>query len=427
MKKFILSIALLAACTLTLSAARSTQDDGNNVSVTGTEVTRADNTVSVVFQLHVGDGVTDKKTSLVIRPVLVGIEGQSELPPIIVRGARANTTSEDRAMNAAGVNPEGRYVTVNGSIVDYYASVPWQDWMSGSQLVFNGMNAGKGRATEVNLGVVASGLLVDQNPMEFLSASDVLPANTVDEQVRQPSTPSRQVYSGNTIGDELAAHFSFVEPVAKYNEALNVSSEDVVFDYNMPLILGSGVAPKEDEVSRFVEMTRLGAVRIQFDRGSNTVDRSLGENNKMLVELISSIKVIEGTPDLRVSQVVVVGFSAPEGADEKETLAMERAENTLAFITANSKVDPAVINVYNGSVDWVTLRALIAESNMPDKYKVLEIIDNVPAWGSTQVKGRMDYLMELGGGEAFSYIRQTFFPRLRQTGAYVKVYYETVQ
>ncbi len=414
---------------LNLSADGAPQDDGNNVSVIGAEVLRTGNgTVSVAFQLQVGDGVTARNRSLIIRPVLSGDGGESELPPIIIRGDKAKFTAESNAMSAAGISSYGRYVTGAGSLLDYFAEVPWQEWMRGSRLVFNGINAGKGVATEVNIGVVAENLLSGQAGSMY--ASETLPAvgSRREEtggqsapaagQSQLPATPLV------TVGDELAARFTFVEPNARYITARDAANIDVVFDYNMPLILGNAApAEKEDDVSRFVEMTRHGAVRIAFARGSNVVDRSLGDNNKMLVELISSIKVIDGTPDLRVSQVVVVGFSAPEGAEEKETLAMERAENTLKFITDNSKIDPSVINVYNGSVDWVSLRALVAESNMPDKYKVLEIIDNIPEWGNTQGKDRMTWLMELGDGAAFKYIRENFFPKLRQMGAYVKVYY----
>jgi hypothetical protein len=158
------------------------------------------------------------------------------------------------------------------------------------------------------------------------------------------------------------------------------------------------------------------------------VDRSVGQNNNMLVDLISAIRVLDSSPQTRIAQIVVVGFSAPEGSiDEKETLAMERAGAARDFLTANSRIDPSVISVYNGSVDWVTLRALVSESNMPDKYKVLDLIDNVSAWGNTRDKDRMAYLQELNNGDAFLYIRENFFPQLRQTGAYVKVYYENIQ
>ena len=450
MKKVILSIILLTACTLTISATSSTiilsaddstLPDGNSVSVHGTEVAlTGTGTVSVVFQLQIGNGVTARNRSLIIRPVLSGDGGESELPPIVIRGDKVKTSAENRAMNAAGVNTEGGYVTKVDTILDYFAEVPWQGWMNGARLVFNGINAGKGEATAVNIGVVAENLLLGQDGSMYVSEAflaaaarggsaegqSALAAMAAAEQVQVQSQLSST--PPVTVGDELAARFTFVEPSVKYIMARDASKANAVFDYNMPLVLGTATPPeKEDDVSKFVEMTRQGAVRISFARGSNIVDRALGDNNKMMVELISSIMVIDETPGLRVSQVVVVGFSAPEGADEKETLAMERAERTRDFLTANSKVDPAVINVYNGSIDWVSLRALVAESNMPYKYNVLEIIDNVPAWGGTKGKDRSTWLMELGNGIAFKYIRANFFPKLRQTGAYVKVYYENLK
>ncbi len=454
MKKLVLSIVLLAACSLTLSAARSSQDGGKNVNVTGTEVVRTDNnTVSLAFRLEVGGEVTAKNRSLIIRPVLQGAGGSSELPPIIIRGQRAKVVAENRAMSALGIDTGGHYLTSNGSSVDYEASIPWQDWMRGSQLVFNGLNTGSDKATEVNIGMVADNLLTGPSriPIDYPVATQA-PLSTVQEVQTagtQSSVPqdqglvvqrsmqsssyndfsSSQYYTAATVGDELAARFTFVEPVARYNVARNTSDTDAVFDYNMPLRFGSSMPQENNEIERFIEMTRQGAIRVEFDRGSRTVDRSMGENYKMLVDLISSIRVLlnANPPDARVAQVVVVGFSAPEGTDEKETLAMERAEATRDFLTANSQIDPALISVYNGSVDWATLRELVADSGMAEKYKVLDIIDNVPAWGSTQDKGRMTYLMELGDGSAFGYMRDNFFPLLRQTGAYVKVYYENVK
>jgi hypothetical protein len=264
--------------------------------------------------------------------------------------------------------------------------------------------------------------LVYQRPMpSYESTRDYSPVKGYYD------IPERQ-YSKGTIGDELASRYAFVEPIARFNRAREASSMDVVFDYNMPLIFGTGTAQQESDDSRFVEMTREGAVYFKFERGSSIMDRDLGENNKMYVDLLSSIRILDGNPDTRIAQIVVVGFSAPEGPlDEKETLAMERAGVARDFLTANTRVDPNVISIYNGSVDWVTLRALVSESNMPEKYKVLEIIDNVPAWTSSRRQSRMGRIMDLNDGDVFAYMRQNFFPQLRQTGAYVKVYYENVQ
>jgi hypothetical protein len=64
---------------------------------------------------------------------------------------------------------------------------------------------------------------------------------------------------------------------------------------------------------------------------------------------------------------------------------------------------------------------------MPEKYAVLDIIDNAPEWNASRGKGRFDRLMAIGGGAPFRYMRDNFFPKLRQTGAYIKVYYENLR
>lgn len=427
-----LILILSAASTLLLSAAVTAtpmpQSDGD-INVRSVLVMRVNaNTVDVAFQIELIGEVTALNRSLIIRPVLHGQGGERvELPPIIVRGARAPLDAENRAMSAVGIPAEGRHVTANGGTLDYRTSTRWRDWMDGSRLVLSGLNTGRDRATEVSIGTVADNLMAGQG-------SPTPAAAPINEPVRQPDTqPATQPAAPappaiGTIGDELAARFTFVEPVAKFNRARGASSIDAVFDYTMPLLFGASTIQPEDDVARFIEMTREGALHIKFDRGSGTLGRDLGENNNRLVDLVSAIRILQSNPQTRIARVIVVGFSAPEGGiEEKETLAMERAVVTRDLLTANSRIDPAVIDIYNGSADWTTLRSLVSASNIAEKYKVLDIIDNVPAWGTARDKGRLAQLMALNDGDVFRYMREKFFPLLRQTGAYVKVYYENIR
>jgi hypothetical protein len=454
MKKLLLSCVLLAACSLPLSAAKASQNDEKNVSVSDTRVVLgSDNNVNVSFQLRVGKKVTAANRSLVIYPVLQGDGVQINLSPVIVRGARARAEAERPAMNAVGIDDGGRYLTSNGKVLEYGASVPWQSWMEGSRLVLNGLSAGKNNATEVNIGLVADNLLIydpesTPAPVPVTGYAAAFPSRPVPQSPIERISPmaphdrgavvQRSLASGNisyggpyslgTIGDKLAARFTFVEPVTKFNEARNSSSINSVFDYNMPLIFGTATPREDSDMSRFVEMTREGAIYVRFERSSNVMERDLGENNTTQVDLISAIRMLDANPETRISRVVVVGFSTPEGIHgEKEAFAMERALAVRDFLTANSHIDPSVISTYNGSVDWTTLRVLVSESNMPEKYAVLDIIDNAPAWNASRGKGRFDRLMAIGGGAPFRYMRENFFPKLRQTGAYVKVYYENLR
>jgi hypothetical protein len=74
-------------------------------------------------------------------------------------------------------------------------------------------------------------------------------------------------------------------------------------------------------------------------------------------------------------------------------------------------------------VDWYALRRMVAESDMPEKGKVLDIIDNTPIWDAGRNVGRHGELMRLSGGEPYRYMLRNFFPNLRNA-AYIRAYYE---
>ncbi len=462
MKKCILFIVALS-----MGMNAWSQTDNQSIQVTDVDVVRADGVVTIAFALQTGAKVTANNRSLIINPVLRSADGQTELPPIVVQGAKANPADVRQAMSQALIDPNVTpYYTTNGQFLDYVATVPYQNWMRGSELVFGGINAAGGKATEVNIGQVADNLLyADAGPQAAapraeapqpvaapasapapVNVSQAAPAQpTLAARYAQPSVvqyqqptavsytqPAQQQLAGGaqTTGDELATRFSFVEPDASFERARR-TTEQYLFDYNMPLNLGGSSATErlgQSDTERFVGMTRTGALYIQFRQGSSAIPRELGHNNRMLVDLISAIRAIEISPDTRVSHVVIVGFSSPEGTmSENEKLSQERAAVAKEFLTANSNIKADLINVYNGSVDWASLREQVAASNMPDKYKILDIIDNTPVWDSARNRGRQGELMELNGGDSYRYMVQNFFPQLRQMGAYVKVYYENIR
>jgi hypothetical protein len=60
---------------------------------------------------------------------------------------------------------------------------------------------------------------------------------------------------------------------------------------------------------------------------------------------------------------------------------------------------------------------------MPQKQRIVELIDTVPVWDKARNLGRLGELMRLDGGEPYRYMLDKLFPELRQA-AYIKVYFE---
>jgi hypothetical protein len=415
MKKLIFS--LLALCGFSVVSFAQAQSDGKGIEVQSTRVARTnEGYVTVEFRIEPGENITSPNRSLVIRPVLEGSGRRMPLPVIVVRGRNSEADVERRAMNAAGFDTFGQRVVAAGTPVEYRARVPWQEWMSGSRLILEGLGTGSREATEVEIGVVADNLLANPNTM----AESPLPDN--------PATPPRR--TAGTVGDELAARFTFVEPEAGFLSSQGDSPDGVIFDYGMPLVFGTPTRRAGTHAEGYIEMTRNGALEIRFELGGVVIERDLGENNQRLVDLISAVRLLDNAPGCRITRIIVAGFSAPEGdLEEKQTLALERATALKDFLTANSGVDSDMVGVYDGGVDWTTLRGLVANSGMADRYRVLDIIDNVPvqAGGTRNRTGRLARLMALNDGRTFAQMREEFFGQMRQTGAYVKVYYENMR
>ena len=204
-----------------------------------------------------------------------------------------------------------------------------------------------------------------------------------------------------TTAERLAESHAFLAPITKFD---NISYQD--------------------DPERFIEQHREGSLWVTFRQGARMVEPSYRDNAATLDNLISTIREIERSSDSRVARVVIAGFASPEGTVAvNDRLARERAEAIRSYLTENSAISNDQVDLYNGSVDWHGLRMMVAASNMPDRDKVLDIIDNTPVWDAGRNTGRHGELMRLSGGVPYRYMLRNFFPDLRNA-AYIRAYYE---
>ncbi len=377
------------ACTLVFAQA-------GEVSVTGIEMERRDGRITASFDVGIGRNATKSRYSLIVKPVLRKGQDMLELPDIIVQGRRARIADKRHTM-AAGMSAydENTVFMRNGQTLSYAAEFPEEEWMTGSDLVFEAVRAGCCSTRKAGIGLIAENVLWSEPVTEYYTVIEEVP-----------------VYAGLTTGDKLAIEHPFIVPITEL-------AQPGEFDYSMPLHL-----PGQAESDGFIDQNREGSLSIYFKQGSRVIDRYYADNNKSLVDIVSSVREIERSTDSRIVGIMIAGFASPEGTLEfNDKLAWDRAVVLKKFIADNTGVDPSNINLYNGAVDWAGLRRLVAGSDMKDREKVLYIIDNVPVWDSRRETGRRVRLMQLNGGETYNYMLRNFFPQLRQA-AYIKVYYE---
>lgn len=108
-----------------------------------------------------------------------------------------------------------------------------------------------------------------------------------------------------------------------------------------------------------------------------TLDAALNGNTRELAELNSFVETMMGDSLVKVRSVVITGYASPDGPEAlNEQLARSRAQDFRRYVDRKYGFSKK-FNVRTASVaeDWTMCRQLVAQSSMPDKQAVLNIID----------------------------------------------------
>lgn len=376
MKKiFILTIFFMLAVT-TLEA----QVAGGRIQINDLRIEDLGETAKVSFTAVVAPKAAKRDHSVVFIPVIANDGYRQSLSPVVVQGKGSRIARERREWVARQTaDYENAIYTKNGQTVSVTTTVPFQKWMLGSDLIFESVEGGCCTYDKLSDVLFAENIITRVEPEPVV----------VDE-----PTP---VWVPVTVADSLSTAFTFVVP----------SSE---FDENEPFKI------YDDE--------RENSLVIYYRVSKHDIDASYMDNKLTLSNLTAAINMIMESSDSRVEKIVVAGFASPEGSFEfNDRLAFERAVAVKKHLMKTTGAKDNQIMVFNGSVDWRGLRAMVAKSNLPEKKQVLSIIDNTPVWDSRRNVGRRGELMRFNNGKTYRYLLNEYFPYLRN-GAFIRVYYE---
>lgn len=378
MKK-VVSIIIIALLPLFALSASSS----NSVSIVLTEVERVDDSVRVSFNADVSKKAIEGSATVFVVPTLEGGDYSWTLPTIKIQNRRARIV-EQRSEWAMGEELFDGVQMVDaelGSPLNYSASVIWQPWMDGANLVARVVVRGCGGYQELQP------LMLER---EVLLSAPV--AGSAIERTEEPA-----IARATTTGERMAQRHPYVRPAEEH---------------------------KGVEAGQLFDEDRENTLVVYFNQGNYSVDPTLSSNSETLMDLLTTIKLIEESDDSRVKSIVVAGFTSPEGSSElNERLAWGRAVAAKEFLMEHSNLESSAIELYNGSVDWQGLRMYVKQSDMHLKEQVLDIIDHFPAWDSDIGRGRLAVLKNFQGGEPYRYMYKHIFPQLRNA-AYIKVYFE---
>ncbi|MCL2098151.1 MAG: DUF3868 domain-containing protein [Bacteroidales bacterium] len=368
MKKIILIVIAFSLFPFCIKA----MDTQHKITITATAVVRSGDEVQVRFIAQTEKDIVQSNVSYIFAPVITNGEYRISLPAVIIRGKYADKVqTRNQRLFGQSANLRVLRIVQPGMSVDYFASVPFQEWIEGATLIMESRSWGC-----CNSEIYPDKLLVDEI---FPPVPDTI-------------VPEIEVL---TVGDKLAQKFSFVIPETGRHET------ELICDDN-----------------------RDQSLIVYYPRTQSKIQLDYMDNRMMLDNLITVINTIAKSSDSQVSRIVVGGFSSPEGSFiYNDRLAWERAVAVKEHIINNTDIKDDVIVLHNGSEDWRGLRDLIAASELYDKAEILRIIDTVPLFSANgHQKERLQQLKELNGGISYRYMYEYFFPLLRHS-AFIKVYY----
>lgn len=140
-----------------------------------------------------------------------------------------------------------------------------------------------------------------------------------------------------------------------------------------------------------------------------TLDTSLGGNPKQLGDLNAFLSGLVGDTLRKVQSVTITGYSSPDGPVQlNEKLAAQRAQDFMAY--ANGKYGLSkryTVRVNSVAEDWKMCRTLVAQSQIPDRTAVLQIIDGM------QTPEQKELALEKLPA-AWNYMKANILPPLRR-------------
>ena len=163
-------------------------------------------------------------------------------------------------------------------------------------------------------------------------------------------------------------------------------------------------------VRRFIVKSRGDAdYSIRYQINLATLNATLNGNSQELDGLNAFAGNLAKDTLRQVCAVTITGYSSPEGPLKfNEALAAKRANDFKAYVDKkydfSKKYDVTVNSV---AEDWATCRALVAQSSMPDRQSVRNVID-----GKQSPDQKEMALKKMPA--AWNYLKKNVLPKLRR-------------
>lgn len=172
------------------------------------------------------------------------------------------------------------------------------------------------------------------------------------------------------------------------------------------------ISPKAE-----IEKTRYlsGTAYIGFPVNETVIYPDFQNNVAELGKIRSTIDSVRNDSDITIKSLAIKGFASPESPyDNNARLAAGRTEAVKQYVNDLYHFAPDFIQTSYEPEDWAGLRERVAESNLPHKAEIIELIDSDREPDNKEWKIKSTYKDE------YRYMLDNFYPYLRHSDYFIE-------
>lgn len=120
-----------------------------------------------------------------------------------------------------------------------------------------------------------------------------------------------------------------------------------------------------------------GSAHLKFPIGKYAIVPSLDQNASELAEMMRVIDRVKSDKNVRITSITLHGYASPDGSYSlNEKLAYNRTRTLFEYLKSQYPAENSLFEMTSTAEDWESVRRYVEDNEIPDRQKVLDIINN---------------------------------------------------
>ena len=382
-KAIICSIILLTAGLFVTEAKAQTTVHAGEIRVTQNRFEQQGDSLYIEMNFDLNGLTVGSNQAFTLTPVIEAGKEVKELPSVIVNGKRRSKAYQRSLYFNNGVDPFPAYTTLvvnkrTREKVNYKVVVPYEAWMQDAVL-----NLRESFYDGIEQRLISVNMLAKNLKWDAAQKGKVQIVAPTPKFTPTPVAEAAPVI----VKENTGAKVKIVANTSKAEEQRPVVQEKAGNTYS-----------------------KEGSAYLDYPQSRTQIIPDYRNNREELAKIRATLDEIRNNPAYEITGIYLTGYASPEGTyEQNEKLSRGRTLELRNYLLDRYPLQRDLYHMDWVAEDWTGLKKMITQFGMPDKDRVLYIINTVGIF-----EGREKQLMDLNNGTPYRYMMKEFFPKLRR-------------